>query len=61
MSGKPAERSEELTESSRKWWESLCSHGKATACPGCGRFTKSKSGFCPSCEKEFGISRKRKA
>ncbi len=61
MSGRPAAQAKELTEGSRKWWESLCRYGRATVCPGCGRYTKSESGFCPSCEKEFGVARKRKA
>lgn len=44
---------EELRERRyRQYWESLARSGFATVCPGCGRYTKCKSGFCRQCSKK---------
>ncbi len=42
-------------ENTRQWWETMCRQGKATICPECGRYTKSKSGFHAACARKAGI------
>lgn len=54
-------RTKRFTESelrerrNRQWWESRARCGYATACPLCGGYTLSKTGYHAGCAKKAGI------
>lgn len=54
-------RKKQFTESelrerrNRQWWESRARCGYATACPLCGGYTLSESGYHAGCAKKAGI------
>ena len=47
---------EELRERrNRQWYESRCRCGHVGVCPLCGGYTRSASGYHPSCAKKAGL------
>lgn len=48
---------EELRERRRcQWYESRCRCGHVGVCPLCGGYTRSVSGYHPSCAKKAGLT-----
>ena len=48
---------EELRERrNRQWYESRCRCGHVGVCPLCGGYTRSVSGYHPSCARKAGLT-----